>query len=141
MYGIFVKKEGKHMEFSKGYLKVVTNKAGYEVDIDGITPQELTVIYSNIIAKHFGVDAETFMDVMLTHLEKTLDDIESEPVYEDPNEAGYDAFTGEPIEDEDEEFECDCEFGVCYDLNGNEVAFEDLPEDVQAMLLAVAEQL
>ena len=139
MYGIFVKKEGKHMEFSKGYLKVVTNKTGYEVDIDGITPQELTVIYSNIIAKHFGVSAETFMDVMLTHLEKTIDDIESEPVYEDPNEAGYDAFTGEPIEDDD--FECDCELGICYDTNGDEVAFEDLSDEVQAMLLAVAKEL
>lgn len=139
MYGIFVKKEGKHMEFSKGYLKVVTNKTGYEVDIDGITPQELTVIYSNIIAKHFGVSAETLMDVMLTHLEKTIDDIESEPVYEDPNEAGYDAFTGEPIEDDD--FECDCELGICYDTNGDEVAFEDLPDEVQAMLLAVAKEL
>lgn len=139
MYGIFVKKEGKHMEFSKGYLKVVTNKTGYEVDIDGITPQELTVIYSNIIAKHFGVSAETFMDVMLTHLEKTIDDIESEPVYEDPNEAGYDAFTGEPIEDND--FECDCELGICYDTNGDEVAFEDLPDEVQAMLLAVSKEL
>lgn len=139
MYGIFVKKEGKHMEFSKGYLKVVTNKTGYEVDIDGITPQELTVIYSNIIAKHFGVSVETFMDVMLTHLEKTIDDIESEPVYEDPNEAGYDAFTGEPIEDDD--FECDCELGICYDTNGDEVAFEDLPDEVQAMLLAVAKEL
>lgn len=139
MYGIFVKKEGKHMEFSKGYLKVVTNKVGYKVDIDGITPQELTVIYSNIIAKHFGVDAETFMDVMLTHLEKTIDDIESEPVYEDPNEAGYDAFTGEPIEDDD--FECDCELGICYDTNGDEVAFEDLSDEVQAMLLAVAKEL
>ena len=127
------------MEFSKGYLKVVTNKTGYEVDIDGITPQELTVIYSNIIAKHFGVSAETFMDAMLTHLEKTIDDIESEPVYEDPNEAGYDAFTGEPIEDDD--FECDCELGVCYDTNGDEVAFEDLPDEVQAMLLAVAKEL
>lgn len=127
------------MEFSKGYLKVVTNKAGYEVDIDGITPQELTVIYSNIIAKHFGVDTETFMDVMLSHLEKTIDDIESEPVYEDPNEAGYDAFTGEPIEDDD--FECDCELGICYDTNGDEVAFEDLPDEVQAMLLAVAKEL
>lgn len=127
------------MEFSKGYLKVVTNKTGYEVDIDGITPQELTVIYSNIIAKHFGVSAETFMDVMLTHLEKTIDDIESEPVYEDPNEAGYDAFTGEPIEDND--FECDCELGICYDTNGDEVAFEDLPDEVQAMLLAVAKEL
>lgn len=127
------------MAFSKGYLKVVTNKVGYEVDIDGITPQELTVIYSNIIAKHFGVDAETFMDVMLTHLEKTIDDIESEPVYEDPNEAGYDAFTGEPIEDDD--FECDCELGICYDTNGDEVAFEDLPDEVQAMLLAVAKEL
>lgn len=127
------------MEFSKGYLKVVTNKTGYEVDIDGITPQELTVIYSNIIAKHFGVSAETFMDVMLTHLEKTIDDIESEPVYEDPNEAGYDAFTGEPIEDDD--FECDCELGICYDTNGDEVAFEDLSDEVQAMLLAVAKEL
>lgn len=127
------------MGFSKGYLKVVTNKTGYEVDIDGITPQELTVIYSNIIAKHFGVSAETFMDVMLTHLEKTIDDIESEPVYEDPNEAGYDAFTGEPIEDDD--FECDCELGICYDTNGDEVAFEDLPDEVQAMLLAVAKEL
>jgi hypothetical protein len=127
------------MEFSKGYLKVVTNKAGYEVDIDGITPQELTVIYSNIIAKHFGVDTETFMDVMLSHLKKTIDDIESEPVYEDPNEAGYDAFTGEPIEDDD--FECDCELGICYDTNGDEVAFEDLPDEVQAMLLAVAKEL
>lgn len=127
------------MEFSKGYLKVVTNKTGYEVDIDGITPQELTVIYSNIIAKHFGVSAETFMDVMLTHLEKTIDDIKSEPVYEDPNEAGYDAFTGEPIEDDD--FECDCELGICYDTNGDEVAFEDLPDEVQAMLLAVAKEL
>ena len=127
------------MEFSKGYLKVVTNKTGYEVDIDGITPQELTVIYSNIIAKHFGVSAETFMDVMLSHLEKTIDDIESEPVYEDPNEAGYDAFTGEPIEDDD--FECDCELGICYDTNGDEVAFEDLPDEVQAMLLAVAKEL
>lgn len=127
------------MEFSKGYLKVVTNKVGYKVDIDGITPQELTVIYSNIIAKHFGVDAETFMDVMLTHLEKTIDDIESEPVYEDPNEAGYDAFTGEPIEDDD--FECDCELGICYDTNGDEVAFEDLSDEVQAMLLAVAKEL
>ena len=127
------------MEFSKGHLKVVTNKTGYEVDIDGITPQELTVIYSNIIAKHFGVSVETFMDVMLTHLEKTIDDIESEPVYEDPNEAGYDAFTGEPIEDND--FECDCELGICYDTNGDEVAFEDLPDEVQAMLLAVAKEL
>lgn len=127
------------MEFSKGYLKVVTNKEGYKVDIDGITPQELTVIYSSIIAKHFGVDTEAFMDVMLSHLEKTLDDIESEPVYEDPNEAGYDAFTGEPIEDDD--FECDCELGICYDTNGDEVAFEDLPDEVQAMLLAVAKEL
>ena len=129
------------MEFSKGYLKVITNKDGYKVDIDGITPQELTVIYSNIIAQHFGVDTEAFMDVMLAHLEKTLDDIENEPVYEDPNEAGYDAFTGEPIEDEEDEFECDCELGICYDLSGKEVAFEDLPVEVQAMLLSVAEEL
>ena len=129
------------MEFSKGYLKVITNKDGYKVDIDGITPQELTVIYSSIIAQHFGLDTEEFMDVMLSHLEKTLDDIENEPVYEDPNEAGYDAFTGEPIEDEDNEFKCDCELGICYDTNGCEVSFEDLPEEVQAMLLAVAEEL
>ena len=129
------------MEFSKGYLKVITNKDGYKVDIDGITPQELTVIYSSIIAQHFGLDTEEFMDVMLSHLEKTLDDIENEPVYEDPNEAGYDAFTGEPIEDDDDEFECDCELGICYDTNGGEVSFEDLPEEVQAMLLAVAEEL
>jgi len=129
------------MEFSKGYLKVITNKDGYKVDIDGITPQELTVIYSSIIAQHFGLDTEEFMDVMLSHLEKTLDDIENEPVYEDPNEAGYDAFTGEPIEDDDDEFECDCELGICYDTNGCEVSFEDLPEEVQAMLLAVAEEL
>lgn len=120
------------MEFSKGYLKVITNKDGYKVDIDGITPQELTVIYSSIIAQHFGLDTEEFMDVMLSHLEKTLDDIENEPVYEDPNEAGYDAFTGEPIEDDDDEFECDCELGICYDTNGCEVSFEDLPEEVQA---------
>lgn len=129
------------MEFSKGYLKVITNKDGYKVDIDGITPQELTVIYSSIIAQHFGLDTEEFMDVMLSHLEKTLDDIENEPVYEDPNEAGYDAFTGEPIEDNDDEFECDCELGICYDTNGCEVSFEDLPKKVQAMLLAVAEEL
>lgn len=129
------------MEFSKGYLKVITNKDGYKVDIDGITPQELTVIYSSIIAQHFGLDTEEFMDVMLSHLEKTLDDIENEPVYEDPNEAGYDAFTGEPIKDDDDEFECDCELGICYDTNGCEVSFEDLPEEVQAMLLAVAEEL
>lgn len=129
------------MEFSKGYLKVITNKDGYKVDIDGITPQELTVIYSSIIAQHFGLDTEEFMDVMLSHLEKTLDDIENEPVYEDPNEAGYDAFTGEPIEDDDDKFECDCELGICYDTNGCEVSFEDLPEEVQAMLLAVAEEL
>lgn len=129
------------MEFSKGYLKVITNKDGYKVDIDGITPQELTVIYSSIIAQHFGLDTEEFMDVMLSHLEKTLDDIENEPVYEDPNEAGYDAFTGEPIKDEDDEFECDCELGICYDTNGREVSFEDLPKEVQAMLLAVAEEL
>lgn len=128
------------MEFSKGYLKVITNKDGYKVDIDGITPQELTVIYSSIIAQHFGLDTEEFMDVMLSHLEKTLDDIENEPVYEDPNEAGYDAFTGEPIEDDDDEFECDCELGICYDTNGCEVSFEDLLEEVQAMLLAVAEE-
>lgn len=127
------------MEFSKGYLKVVTDKTGYEVDIDGITPQELTVIYSNIIAKHFGVSAETFMDVIFTHLKKIIDNIESEPVYEDPNEAGYDAFTGEPIEDDD--FECDCELGICYDTNGDKVAFEDLPDEVQAMLLAVTKEL
>lgn len=129
------------MEFSKGYLKVITNKDGYKVDIDGITPQELTVIYSSIIAQHFGLDTEEFMDVMLSHLEKTLDDIENEPVYEDPNEAGYDAFTGEPIKDDDDEFECDCELGICYDTNGCEVSFEDLPKEVQAMLLAVAEEL
>lgn len=129
------------MEFSKGYLKVITNKDGYKVDIDGITPQELTVIYSSIIAQHFGLDTEEFMDVMLSHLEKTLDDIENEPVYEDPNEAGYDAFTGEPIKDDGDEFECDCELGICYDTNGCEVSFEDLPEEVQAMLLAVAEEL
>lgn len=128
------------MEFSKGYLKVITNKEGFKVDVDGITPQELTVIYSDIIAKHFGVDTEEFMDVMLSHLEKTLDDIESEPVYEDPNEAGYDAFTGEPIEDNDE-FECDCELGICYDADGCEVAFTDLPKDVQVMLLELAEEL
>lgn len=128
------------MESSKGYLKVITNKEGFKVDIEGITPQELTVIYSNIIAKHFGVDTEEFMDVMLSHLEKTLDDIEGEPVYEDPNEAGYDAFTGEPIEDDDE-FGCDCELGVCYDADGCEVAFTDLPKDVQVMLLELAEEL
>ena len=128
------------MEFSKGYLKVITNKEGFKVDVEGITPQELTVIYSDIIAKHFGVDTEEFMDVMLSHLEKTLDDIESEPVYEDPNEAGYDAFTGEPIEDNDE-FECDCELGICYDADGCEVAFTDLPKDVQVMLLELAEEL
>ena len=140
MYGIFAKKEGKHMESSKGYLKVIANKEGFKVDIEGITPQELTVIYSNIIAKHFGVDTEEFMDVMLSHLEKTIDDIEGEPVYEDPNEAGYDAFTGEPIEDNDE-FECDCELGICDDNDCYEVSFEELPEEVQAMLLAVAEEL
>ena len=128
------------MEFSKGYLKVITNKEGFKVDVEGITPQELTVIYSDIIAKHFGVNTEEFMDVMLSHLDKTLDDIEGEPVYEDPNEAGYDAFTGEPIEDNDE-FECDCELGICYDTDGCEVSFEELPEDVQAMLLALAEEL
>ena len=128
------------MEFSKGYLKVITNKEGFKVDIEGITPQELTVIYSDIIAKHFGVKTEEFMDVMLSHLEKTLDDIEGEPVYEDPNEAGYDAFTGEPIEDDDE-FVCDCELGICDDNDCYEVSFEELPEDVQAMLLALAEEL
>lgn len=128
------------MKFSKGYLVVNTNEAGYTVDIEGITPQELTIIYSNIIAKHFGVNVEEFMDVMLTHLEKTLEDIENEPAYEDPNEAGYDAFTGEPIED-DNEFECDCELGICYDLDGHEVVFEDLPNDVQLMLLEVAKEL
>ena len=128
------------MGFSKGYLKVITNKEGFKVDIEGITPQELTVIYSDIIAKHFGVNTEEFMDVMLSHLEKTLDDIENEPVYEDPNEAGYDAFTGEPIEDNDE-FECDCELGICYDADGCEVAFTDLPKDVQVMLLELAEEL
>ena len=128
------------MEFSKGYLKVITNKEGFKVDVEGITPQELTVIYSDIIAKHFGVNTEEFMDVMLSHLEKTLDDIENEPVYEDPNEAGYDAFTGEPIEDNDE-FECDCELGICYDADGCEVAFTDLPKDVQVMLLELAEEL
>lgn len=128
------------MEFSKGYLKVITNKEGFKVDVEGITPQELTVIYSDIIAKHFGVDTEEFMDVMLSHLDKTLDDIENEPVYEDPNEAGYDAFTGEPIEDNDE-FECDCELGICYDADGCEVAFTDLPKDVQVMLLELAEEL
>ena len=77
---------------------------------------------------------------MLSHLEKTLDDIEGEPVYEDPNEAGYDAFTGEPIEDNDE-FEFDCELGICYDADGCEVAFTDLPKDVQVMLLELAEEL
>ena len=128
------------MEFSKGYLKVITNKEGFKVDVEGITPQELTVIYSDIIAKHFGVNTEEFMDVMLSHLDKTLDDIEGEPVYEDPNEAGYDAFTGEPIEDNDE-FECDCELGFCYDADGCEVAFTDLPKDVQVMLLELAEEL
>ena len=128
------------MEFSKGYLKVITNKEGFKVDVEGITPQELTVIYSDIIAKHFGVNTEEFMDVMLSHLEKTLNDIENEPVYEDPNEAGYDAFTGEPIEDNDE-FECDCELGICYDADGCEVAFTDLPKDVQVMLLELAEEL
>lgn len=128
------------MEFSKGYLKVITNKEGFKVDVEGITPQELTVIYSDIIAKHFGVNTEEFMDVMLSHLEKTLDDIKNEPAYEDPNEAGYDAFTGEPIEDNDE-FECDCELGICYDADGCEVAFTDLPKDVQVMLLELAEEL
>lgn len=128
------------MESSKGYLKVATSEEGYKIDISGVTPQELTVIYSNIIARHFGVDTEEFMDVMLSHLEKTLDDIENEPVYEDPNEAGYDAFTGEPIEDDDK-FECDCELGICYDTDGCEVAFTDLPEDVQEMLLVLAEEL
>ena len=128
------------MKFSKGYLKVITNKEGFKVDVEGITPQELTVIYSDIIAKHFGVKTEEFMDVMLSHLDKTLDDIEGEPVYEDPNEAGYDAFTGEPIEDDDK-FACDCELGICYDTDGCEVSFEELPEDVQAMLLALAEKL
>ena len=128
------------MEFSKGYLKVSTDKDGYKVNINGITPKELTVIYSNIIAQHFGAKTEEFMDVMLSHLEKTLDDIENEPVYEDPNEAGYDAFTCEPIEDNDE-FECDCELGICYDADGCEVSFEDLPKDVQVMLLELAEEL
>ncbi len=128
------------MEFSKGYLKVSTDKDGYKVNINGITPKELTVIYSNIIAQHFGVKTEEFMDVMLSHLEKTLDDIENEPVYEDPNEAGYDAFTGEPIED-DGAFGCDCELGICDDNDCYEVSFEELPEDVQAMLLALAEEL
>lgn len=128
------------MESNKGYLKVVTTEEGYKVDISGVTPQELTVIYSNIIARHFGVDTDEFIDVMLSHLEKTLDDIESEPVYEDPNEAGYDAFTGEPIEDDDK-FACDCELGICYDTDGCEVSFEELPEEVQAMLLALAEEL
>lgn len=128
------------MKFSNGYLKVITNKEGFKVDVEGITPQELTVIYSDIIAKHLGVNTEEFMDVMLSHLEKTLDDIEGEPVYEDPNEAGYDAFTGEPIEDDDE-FGCDCELGICYDIDGCEVAFEDLPKDVQEMLLDLAEGL
>ena len=128
------------MEFSKGYLKVITNKEGFKVDVEGITPQELTVIYSDIIAKHFGVNTEEFMDVMLSHLEKTLDDIENEPVYEDPNEAGYDAFTGEPIEDNDE-FECDCELGICYDADGCEVVFTGLPKDVQVMLLELGEEL
>lgn len=128
------------MEFSKGYLKVSTDKYGYKVNISGITPKELTVIYSNIIAQHFGVKTEEFMDVMLSHLDKTLDDIEGEPVYEDPNEAGYDAFTGEPIE-YDDKFACDCELGICYDTDGCEVSFEELPEDVQAMLLALADEL
>ena len=128
------------MEFSKGYLKVSTDKECCKVNISGITPKELTVIYSNIIAQHFGVKTEEFMDVMLSHLEKTLDDIENEPVYEDPNEAGYDAFTGELIEDNDE-FECDCELGICYDADGCEVSFEELPEEVQVMLLELAEEL
>ena len=129
------------MEFSKGYLKVSTDKEGYKVNISGITPQELTVIYSDIIARHLDVKTDEFMDVMLSHLEKTIDDIENEPVYEDPNEAGYDAFTGEPIEDDDDEFECDCELGICHDADGCEVAFTDLPKDVQVMLLELAEEL
>ena len=128
------------MEFSKGYLKVSTDEEGYKVDISGITPQELTVIYSDVIARHLGVKTDEFMDVMLSHLEKTIDDIENEPVYEDPNEAGYDAFTGEPIEDDDE-FECDCELGICHDIDGGEVAFTNLPKDVQVMLLELAEEL
>ncbi len=128
------------MESSKGYLKVVTSEEGYKIDISGVTPQELTVIYSNIIARHFGVNTEEFMDVMLSHLEKTIDDIESEPVYKDPNEAGYDAFTGEHIEDDDK-FECDCELGICYDTDCYEASFEELPEHVQEMLLALAEEL
>ena len=37
---------------------------------------------------------------MIEHLDKTKATFDEEPVYEDPNEMGYDAFTGEPLEDD-----------------------------------------
>ena len=140
MFGNFATKEGNYMSKTKGFLKAVVNENGaVGVKVGGLSIQDITSIYSEIIAHELGVDVDVFYDVMIDHLEKTSASFEDEPVYEDPNEMGYDAFTGEPLEDD-----CIQEeglFGCCYDLNGEDVDFDELPTEVQELLLGIAEGL
>lgn len=140
MFGNFAIKEGNYMIKTKGFLKAEVKENGaVGVKVSNLSIQDITAIYSEIVAHELGVDVDVFYDVMIDHLEKTSATFEDEPVYEDPNEMGYDAFTGEPLEDN-----CIQEsglFGCCYDLNGKDVDFDELPTEVQELLLGIAEGL
>lgn len=128
------------MSKTKGFLKAEVKENGaIGVKVQGLSVQDITAIYSEVVAHVLGVDVDVFYDVMIDHLEKTSSTFEDEPAYEDPNEMGYDAFTGEPLEDSP--IEENGLFGCCYDLNGKDVDFDELPDEVQALLLDIAEAL
>lgn len=124
----------------KGILKAeVSENGNVRVKVENLSIQDITAVYSEVISRQLGVDVDTFYDVMIEHLDKTKATFDEEPVYEDPNEMGYDAFTGEPLEDDP--IEENGIFGCCYDLDGENVDFNELPDDVQRLLLAIAEEL
>lgn len=124
----------------KGILKAeVSENGNVRVKVENLSIQDITEVYSEVISRQLGVDVDTFYDVMIEHLDKTKATFDEEPVYEDPNEMGYDAFTGEPLEDDP--IEENGIFGCCYDLDGEDVDFDELPDDVQRLLLAIAEEL
>jgi hypothetical protein len=124
----------------KGILKAeVSENGNVRVKVENLSIQDITAVYSEVISRQLGVDVDTFYDVMIEHLDKTKATFDEEPVYEDPNEMGYDAFTGEPLEDD--LIEENGIFGCCYDFDGKDVDFDELPDDVQRLLLAIAEEL
>lgn len=140
MFGNFVIKGEKYMSQIKGILKAeVSENGNVRVKVENLSIQDITAVYSEVISRQLGVDLDTFYDVMIEHLDKTKATFDEEPVYEDPNEMGYDAFTGKPLEDDP--IEENGIFGCCYDLDGKDVDFDELPDDVQRLLLAIAEEL